>query len=286
MQLCAFDDVGSIVRARKAEKHCNYFCMECGQKVRLRSGLHRQAHFYHIHPNQVCRLSGKGMVHLLVQEKLQASLPEGDVDLEWRFPSINRIADVVWHSQKLIFEIQCSFITANEVLARNADYASMGYQVVWILHDRRYNQYRMTSAEDALQGSPHYFTNMNAEGIGEFYDQYSQATKGVRLTKLPRVTIALTQPIRKHEIDNSQKVPQALLRRINAWKVSFSGDCVDRFLKMNPIDAVFLQALEKLSIQDNRISMSLGNWLVYSLKRWVVVPYRAIFRLFLEKACR
>ena len=50
-----------------------------------------------------------------------------------------------------MFEIQCSPITAREIEERNSDYQSLGYQVIWILHDSLYNKGRLTAAEYFLQ---------------------------------------------------------------------------------------------------------------------------------------
>ncbi len=105
MQLCALDSKNALIFADKAQKQTDYICSKCDQKVRLRSGMHRHAHFFHITPNRSCRLNGKGMEHIMVQRHLIELLPEGEAELECRFSEIGRIGDVAWHSAKLIFEI-------------------------------------------------------------------------------------------------------------------------------------------------------------------------------------
>ena len=47
MQLHALDKE-QLVLAQNAEKHKNYQCPECLNKVRVRGGPHRQIHFYHL----------------------------------------------------------------------------------------------------------------------------------------------------------------------------------------------------------------------------------------------
>ena len=80
------------------------------------------------------RAFGKGLVHLSVQNRILEMLPPNEADMEVRFDTIGRIADVAWTSQKIVFEVQCATITAEEVMERNPSYASVGYDVVWILH--------------------------------------------------------------------------------------------------------------------------------------------------------
>lgn len=102
------------------------------------------------------------MEHLQVQYYLEELLGEAQCRLEHPFPSINRIADVVWLPKRIIFEVQCSGITAQEVRQRNCDYKSEGYQVVWLLHNRQFNRQRVSAAEMELRNQPHYFTDMSA----------------------------------------------------------------------------------------------------------------------------
>ena len=142
MQLFALDENDQLVPAQRAVRQRTYICLECGKNVRLRGGVHRQIHYYHIEPIRSCKLAGKSLIHLNVQFYMQSILPQGDSALEHRFPRIRRIADVVWISQKIVFEIQVSLITAEEVLQRNRDYLSQGYRVVWILHEKRYNKFQ------------------------------------------------------------------------------------------------------------------------------------------------
>ncbi len=295
MQLCALDDNEKPVFAGRAVKQQNYICLECRQHVRLRSGLHRQAHFYHVQPNHTCRMNGKGMVHLMLQNFLKDSLPSGEAELERRFNEIGRIADVAWPARRLIYEIQCSPITAAEVQARNADYASLGYQVVWIFHDARYNQNRLTAAEDVLRHWPHYFTDMDESGCGHIYEHFALVSRGMRLHRLPRQPIDATaprSPLTKAEFAHlEQQLPKAVLERARRWQVGFSGDLVDRCLKS---DANLAAALEGLAGQDSSDCEGESDFLAQPLWqaiksygwRWLVFPYRAVLRLLLERACR
>lgn len=278
MQLFALDN-GALVFANHATKQKNYLCFECNGIIRLRKGPHRQPHFYHLQPSQDCRLNGKGMVHLQVQMSLLNKLPEGECILEYRFPSIQRIADVAWIPQKIVFEIQYSPITADEISQRNADYHQLGWQVIWIFHDHRYNRSRVSAAEAVLCNQPHYFTNINQDGLGIIYDQLSLVEQGIRkyFIRSPEVDLSSYQPVEKR----SDQLPLLLQARLDAWPYCFQGDLVDRHTHS--------LGLEELS-HFNQLATPTGPG---QLSRWrafiaqaIVRPYQLLFQLLLEKQCR
>jgi len=217
MQLYACEEKGRFVVAHSAKKGINYLCPECRGTVRVRGGRHRKPHFFHLTHNEKCRQSGKSQIHLAIQNYLLHLLPDNEVTLECRFSEIQRIADVVWMPKRLIFEVQCSPITAEEVQQRNQDYERLGFQVVWIFHDRRFNRWRVTAAEETLMDRPFYFTNMDAEGRGMIYDQTCLIQKGIRRERSERSEVDLSRPLAG-----------------NNGQVRFEGDCRDQsFVKPN-----------------------------------------------------
>lgn len=215
MQLFALNEHQQVIEAEQAERKKDYACMECSGPVRVRQGEFRRSHFYHFREAPGCRQASKSLEHLQTQFFLKDFL-DGEVVLEKRFHTINRIADVVWEKEKVIFEVQCSPILAQEVMERNRDYASCGYQVVWILHDARYGGRRMTSAEHYLQRSPHYYTDMDAEGVGVIYDRLWGREVYKKL--LDPVII----PLKKFA-----KAPQPLRVRASKWSFRLKGDLFD-----------------------------------------------------------
>lgn len=172
--------------------------MECGSAVRLREGPFRHAHFYHIRKTPGCRQNGKGEIHIQLQIYINTLIPESK--LECRFPEINRIADVAWHSEKIVFEIQCSPMSPDEMRDRYADYEKIGYRMVLILHDSRYNQWRLSSMELMLGDRPYYYTNKNESGYGIIYDQWNHHEKGLRKKSLPPLAIDLSKPYIKEKL--------------------------------------------------------------------------------------
>lgn len=191
MQLIATEG-GVQVYAAAAEKRRDYFCPECAGIVRLRSGPHRQPHFYHPKADPRCRQCEKSAEHIAAQAALLALLPNSSV--EHPFPDIDRIADVVWPEQKIVFEIQCSPISLEEVQERIADYASCGFTCLWILHEKTFNQRRLSAAESHLRTVGCYFTDINQKGNGLFYDQYEILLGPRRTYRGPPLPVNFLEP--------------------------------------------------------------------------------------------
>jgi competence protein CoiA len=286
MHLFALDSQGQIVPVHRAQKQKNYFCLECRGSVRRRAGLHRTSHFFHLNPASSCRQEGKSMAHLQIQYRLQSMLPAKDCFLEYSFPVIQRVADVVWISKKIIFEVQCSPIHPDEIKSRNQDYASQGFQVVWILHDQRYNQWKISAAEDYLQNSPYYFTDINGEGKGIIYDQLHIVDKGIRKKKLLSCNIDVSGP--RTMASNSRlqttNLPAMIAKRIQSWPLYFLGDLV--YKGIHDYD----EAFEKCCKEENEILKLAKGSFLNRLKLFfhygVARPYDLIFKMLLEKVCR
>ncbi len=281
MQLYALNSKRQIVNANQAQKHCNYICTECGTCLRLRSGEHRQKHFYHLEPIRTCSLRKKGMIHLQLQNYLYHLLPANDCHLEYRFSEINRIADVIWISRKIVFEIQCSPISSLEITQRNLDYQSQGWRVVWILHDKRYNKEILTPAEKGLQGNPYYFSNMDIDGKGVIYDQFEMIDKNKRVCKLSRLEVDLAAP--KHFIEPVKKHSLSLCTQKHLkWPFYFEGDLFDTN------DADYLHEAVRMEREYQRMAAKkiLKQWIKKIVHTVFIHPYRVFFRYFLEKACR
>lgn len=126
--------------------------------------------------------------HKTIQHALKNTLTQEEVWLEHPFPEIQRIADVVWPAKKWIFEVQCSAITPFEMAARMRDYRSIGYTVIWIFHDHRFNQKTLSSAERYVQKAPHLFSDSQ----GSLYTQRARILFGKRLRRAPRCPIDIT----------------------------------------------------------------------------------------------
>lgn len=277
MQLYALDVDGALIFAEVAEKQRDYYCRECRGVIRLRSGFYRR-HFYHLQPTHSCVSSGKSMAHLQAQYYLLRQLPPDEGQMECQFPSIGRIADVAWLPRKIIFEIQCSPISADEVRQRNEDYASEGFQVIWILHDTRFNQKRLCAAEDILKMHTHYFTNIDDEGGGGLYDQFSLIYRGMRNHTLDPLFIDIA--CLKKTPDNkllTPFTPQMIKMRQQCWAFYCAEDLLDCYLQNKR-----LEYLQKIYSLEKPIPSG-------GQKRWhsyIINFYKASIQILLEKSCK
>ncbi|MCC5831626.1 MAG: hypothetical protein JJU12_01090 [Chlamydiales bacterium] len=163
--------------------------------------------------------------HRFIQLAIKEALAPQEVWLEKSFPEIGRVADVVWPCRKIIFEIQYSPISAREVKERNRDYGRLGYTVIWILHERRYNRTYLTPAERFLRLQTHYFTNINSLGQGEIYDQYARVRRGRRVERTPCYPITLSHP------SYLKQIPRHFPKERRKWKYSFEGDLFHQAFK-------------------------------------------------------
>lgn len=286
MQLYALNQFGAYVYAQKASKQKDYTCTECAGLVRLRGGHFRQKHFFHLKPSPLCRQSGKSLIHLAIQNHFYNLFEPGTCQVERRFKEIKRIADVVWETEKIIFEIQCSPIEAEEVNQRNLNYKTLGYTVVWILHDKTFNKPFYSAAESMLRNSPFFFTNMNENGEGHFYDQFDLFDKGMRKFCSLSIPINLknSTSISALMVSNESEWPKFIQNRLKNWPIYFENDLVSvaaaSQANPNPLFKYMLESEEALEAlyQKPGFFKHCAN-LIKNL-------YLSIFNLLLEKACR
>lgn len=238
------------ISAARAERGKNYLCPECRSPVRVRSGPKRQIHFYHLARVGHCRQHQKSQEHLQLQIKLLDLIGAENGQIECAFPAIQRIADVAWHEKKIIVEIQCSPIALEEVQSRNRDYLSAGYEVIWILHQKRFNKNSLSAAEQFLRTVPCYFTNINKEGNGVIYDQFEILKGSRRIFKGPHLNISLVQIARLPIVAPPDlKLPQSILARLSNWKLYAVGDLLHRLLQERDL----FQSSKKMLDLENRL---------------------------------
>lgn len=248
MQWTAVDENGALVTVLQAAKHKRYRCLECSRAVQLRSGPHRQAHFYHIDVCPTCTQHKKTEEHLSLQCDVTARLERAS--MERRFPEINRIADVAWESRKIVFEIQCSPISWEEARSRCEDYRSIGWEILWILSDKRYNKRRLTPAELFLRGQTCYFSS-----AGRIYDQWEIIEGFCRVHRSQRAWIDPTQLI-QHTPSRALEhaLPRCIGSRFESWKLRAHGDILSQAME-KPSWLKDLFSLETPEKQESRWSL-------------------------------
>jgi competence protein CoiA len=195
----------------------------------MRGGPAKQIHFYHTTAKRHCRQHQKTEEHIQTQLYL-LDLIGSSAQMECPFPAIHRIADIVWHEKKIIFEVQCSPISLKEAEERSSDYKNAGYTIFWILHQRCFNRMYASEAELFLRSKGAYYTNMNKQRQGIFYDQFDVMDQGRRLFKGPKLPLDLLSP---------KPYPRTTERPF--WKTGFNGD-----IFLHPSSEYSLDSLMKI----------------------------------------
>ncbi len=181
MQIIALND-RHLISATKALRGKGYTCPECLRSMRVRKGIHRIAHFYHVSRTENCRQSGKSIDHLHVQIYL-TRLFHQKIFMEYRFANIGRIADIYLPKDQMVIEIQCSPISLEEVKQRNRDYASLGLRVLWLLHESQFNRKKISSAARYLRKKGAYYIHLQNLNNLHFYDQWESIDRNIRIFK-------------------------------------------------------------------------------------------------------
>ncbi len=222
MQIYAIDDQEKLISVYTAKRKKNYRCLECKGSVRLKQGLFKQRHFFHLNTIP-CRQREKSYYHLRFQLLLLDILPKGEAEMEYLFESLGRVADVIWHPKKIVFEIQCSILPEIEGKNRVYDYQLLGYTVVWLLSDKIFNKRKVTSVEKYLRTQPCYFIHVKS-GISPFiYDQVEKFCGRQRIYKGPYFPVFL-QDLHPLELTfDVDSIPKSLHYRLK-HSFYFEGD--------------------------------------------------------------
>jgi competence protein CoiA len=125
---------GTIEHAANATKDCNYYCPLCCQKLMLKQGKYKRAHF--AHGKISCAHKEESYVHYQAKYSLGRAIKDlgMDVQIEPYLKACHQIPDILINN-KIILEIQCSPITVAQLQTRTGDYNKLGYLVIWIIED-------------------------------------------------------------------------------------------------------------------------------------------------------
>jgi competence protein CoiA len=275
MSLFAYDD--DLIHASEAENGKIYYCVECFLPVKVRRGKHRFPHFYHLRTSPRCRLYSKTEDHLLAQIQLEKSFPDGAIQLERSFLPINRVADLCWEKEKIIFEVQCSPMTPFEAEHRIKDYRSLGYEIVWLLDDKRYNKRILRPTEELLRTHCCYYVSIRQDKI---YDQMEILHSGLRAKKGNKFQVDVRRPSLPPKL--TDPIPKQIENLIPNCPHHFPGDRLSRAASaaFNPNMAATLEYWRLLEIQyekNGKKPSAIAEW----SNRNVVVPYDQLFQQFL-----
>lgn len=230
MQWMALDDERAVF-ADVADKRARYRCPECGAQVKVRSGPHRQPHFYHLRTSKPCRQHQKTEEHLGLQFHLAKQCSA--MHMERPFPEVGRIGDVAWEKERIVFEVQCSPISLTEVQERTRDYRSQGWRLIWILSDKRFNRRKLTAAEHYLRQQTCYFASWNKRRT-VLYDQWDIVADFQRVYKGPPIPV---QPWRIALLPQRlpPPLPRCVQERFEQWPLHMEGDALSHLLEQPAI---------------------------------------------------
>lgn len=256
MTFFAITHKGTVIAPHQAKREEPYFCRECNQRVALRTPKHQRAHFFHIQSSS-CSSAGKGALHLAAQLAIAEQIQGAKIEVP--FPSIARIADIAWEEKKIVIEVQCAPITKQEVLLRNQDYNSLGWDVVWIFHTHRYGKKKLYPAEKALFSSPHYYCTYDEQGNGEIFDRACWGVHDTVVEELRLGPVQISCPIYNQE------------------SLYFAGSCKDR-LHFDPAIQKQIKIWKR-----QQLLKSFFLFLSPYYDRWVKEPALALWNLYREK---
>ncbi|QFT88389.1 Competence protein CoiA-like family protein [Bacillus sp. THAF10] len=120
----------------KLTKGESFYCPACENKLLLKQGNVRRAHF--AHQNKECKASTEpeSFYHLEGKAKLYEKL-QGfpHIEMEYVVPSTNQRADVFVQSQErsYAFEFQCSNLSSSEFMKRTKLYQNASIIPIWII---------------------------------------------------------------------------------------------------------------------------------------------------------
>ena len=121
-------------------------------------------------------------------------------------------------------------LTEKEGEMRVRDYKSGGYDVIWLLDDKRYNKRVVRPAEDYLRKGSAYYMTLRRGLSSEYYDQFEVFAEGARVRKGRRMPIDLRNIRRMPKVSFNEELFPKQIVQLNCARY-FAGDRMDRALK-------------------------------------------------------
>lgn len=125
------------VIASFATKGSTYHCPGCGQEVVLKQGRRVIHHFAHKPPVMCSWASGETTLHLKAKEAFYTHFTERGLSVEVEYPlnggKVRADVYVIGKNGKpVVFELQHSSITPDEIERRTNEYFKLGIALVWV----------------------------------------------------------------------------------------------------------------------------------------------------------
>ncbi|MBD7894267.1 hypothetical protein H9564_00735 [Limosilactobacillus sp. Sa3CUN2] len=126
-----------FVNAFNASKREKYYCPKCGERLILKKGQCKVAHFAHCVNSQCPLQKGESYEHLLGKQQIFEWARRNDwhPELEVYISSLKQRADVLLnvHGQRVVIEFQCSPLSLVDLQERTRGYEKLGIKCYWFL---------------------------------------------------------------------------------------------------------------------------------------------------------
>ena len=116
----------------------------------------------------------------------------------------------------------------SHISSTSLDYERLGFRVIWVLHDKHFNKKMLSRAEAFLRKKTCYYSNLDANGKGEIYDQFERLSHRWRRYKSKPFPIDLSHPSLMSL--SLKEAPPYIEQRTRGWSLYHRGDIVDLFL--------------------------------------------------------
>ncbi len=169
-------------------------------------------------------------LHRTIQLKIADEIGRDKIKIEHPFP--RHFADLYWPEKKIIIEIQCTPISLHEAIRRTLDYENLGFDVVWILHQKSFNKATLTPTELYLRSRNALYTNIFTNNTGIIYDQDEVIAGHRRLFRSSPYPIDITMPEKLSLLTKCRKQMMIdALWRVGKSSIGFKGDRRQKDLK-------------------------------------------------------
>ena len=223
---------------------------------------------------------------MAVQLAIQAALPPGEALVEHPFIDFDRVADVLWEKQKVIFEVQCSLLNETEVQQRIEDYGKAGYRIVWILDDLLFNKRRLRPAEKLMRSFTSYYVQIRTQSTPIFYDQFEIFAGSKRKLRGHKLRVALASPKLLSKIEwDLDCLPTQVQKKSIIGTLYFYGDLIYRSSMSHrfPLYLHSLLSLQALEIQYREVLKWENSFFRKLLLTCILEPLGLFFLWLAEK---
>ncbi len=161
---------------------------------------------------------------------------------------------------------------------RMGDYQSIGYEVVWLLDDKRYNKRMARPAEECVRKFSAYYLMIEKGLTSRCYDQFEIFESGKRVKRGKRMGIDLQKVRKRPKMGLSEEFFPKQITQLKNIKY-FVGDRTDRALRNHHLTMHYWKTLENEFGKAKKRANRFIEW----LKKNLLVPYETALKRMIKK---